>query len=161
MDEKKKLCTSCKLILPGDFAYCPMCGGPVIDQEAPLQTPPYERPLEDDNPILLERLSGALAGKKGLIIGIIALALLVLGAIVVFSLTQSPNSEPIAISSETPTPSPTPSPTPTATPTPTPTFFPTPTPTFFPTPTPTFVPTATPTPTVTPTGTPITRIVQA
>jgi hypothetical protein len=146
MDEKKKLCTSCKLILPGEFAYCPMCGGPVIDQEAPLQTPPYEPPLEDDNPILLERLSGALAGKKVLIIGIVALALLVLGAIVVLSLTQSPNSQPIAVSSETPTPSPSPSPTPTATPTPTPTFVPTATPT----PTPTFVPTATPTPTLKP-----------
>src|SRR5660397_141786 len=143
MDEKKVLCTSCKLILPGDFSYCPMCGGPVIDQEAPLQTPPYEPPLEDDNPLLLERISGALGGKKVIIIGIVALALIVLGAIAVLSLTQSQNSQPIAVTSETPTPSPSPSPTPTATPTPTPTFFPTATPTFFPTSTPTPTPTPT------------------
>jgi hypothetical protein len=119
-----------------------MCGGPVIDQEAPLQTPPYQPPLEDDNPILLERLSRVLGGKKVIVIGIVALALIVLGAIVVLSLTQSQNSQPIEVSSESPTPSPSPSPTPKPTPTPTPTFIPTATPTL----TPTLSPTATPKP---------------
>ena len=149
MDEKKVLCKACKLILPGDFWYCPMCGGPVIDQEAPLHKPPYEPPLEDENPLLLERIGGALGGKKVIIIGIVALALIVIGAIAVLALTQNQNSQPIAVPSETPTPSPTPSPTPTATPTPTPTFFPTATPTFFPTATPTPTPPPTPTPTPT------------
>ena len=151
MDEKKKLCTSCKLILPRDFAYCPMCGEPVIDRGAPSRAPPYEPPLQDENQILLERLGGALGGRKAIIIGIVALVLIVIGVIAVVSLTQSPHSQSIVNPSETATPSPSPSPTPTPTPTPVPTFFPTPTPvpTFFPTPTPvpTFFPTATPVPT--------------
>ena len=123
MDEKKKLCTVCKLILPSEFKYCPMCGEPVTDRASPSHTPPYEPPPQDENLILLERLSGALGGKKGIIIGIVALVLIVFGAIALISLTQSQNSQPIVISSETPTPSPSPSPT----------LFPTPTPTLFPT----------------------------
>lgn len=128
MDEKKKLCTSCKLILPSEFAYCPMCGEPVIDRGAPSHAPPYEPLLQDENQILLERLGGALGGRKAIIIGIVALVLIVLGVIAVVSLTHSQNPQPIAISSETPTPSPSPSPTVVPTPTPVPTFFPTATP---------------------------------
>jgi hypothetical protein len=138
MDEKKKLCTSCKLILPSEFAYCPMCGEPVIDRGSLSHTPPYEPPLQDENPILLERLSGALGGRKAIIIGLVALVLIVLGVIAVVSLTQSQHSQPIVNPSETATPSPSPSPTVVPTPTPVPTFFPTatPVPTFFPTVTP-------------------------
>ena len=111
MDAKKTLCTSCKLILPGEFRYCPICGEPVTDRAAPSHAPPYEPPHEDENPILLERLSGALTGRKAIIIGVIVLALIVIGAIAVVSLTQRQQSQPIVVSSETPTPTPKPSPT--------------------------------------------------
>ncbi|MGA7075372.1 MAG: hypothetical protein WBZ42_02325 [Halobacteriota archaeon] len=153
MDAKKTLCTSCKLILPGEFRYCPMCGGPVTDRAAPSHAPPYEPAHEDENPLLLERLSGALTGRKAIIIGVIALVLIVIGAIAVVSLTQGPQSQQIVVSSETPTPTPKPSltPFPTATPTPFPTAIPTPFPTAIPTP----FPTATPTPFPTATPTPI------
>ena len=127
MDAKKTLCTSCKLILPGEFRYCPMCGEPVTDRTAPSHAPPYEPAHEDDNPILLERLSGALTGRKAIIIGVIALVLIV-GAIAVFALAQGPQSQQIVVSSETPTPTPFPTATPTPFPTATPTPFPTATP---------------------------------
>jgi hypothetical protein len=147
MDARKKLCTSCKLILPGEFRYCPMCGEPVTDRAAPAHALPYEPPLEDENPLLVERLGGALTGRRLIIIGVVVAVLLVIAGAVVLS--QRPQSTPIAVASATPTPSPSPTPTPFV-PTPTP-FVPTPTP-FVPTATP--FPTATPLPTATPTSTP-------
>ena len=94
-----------------------MCGEPVTDRIAPAHAPPYEPAHEDENPILLERLSGALTGRRAIIIGVIALVLIVIAAIAVVSLTQRPQSQQIVVSSATPTPTP----TPTATPTPFPT----------------------------------------
>ena len=102
MDEKKKLCTSCKLILPSGFEYCPMCGGPAIERESLSHTPPYEPPPEDENLLLLERLSGALGGRKAIIIGVVALVIIVIGAIAFISYTHSQNSQPVAIPSGTP-----------------------------------------------------------
>ena len=113
MDVKKTLCTSCKLILPGEFRYCPMCGEPVTDRAAPSHAPPYEPAHEDENPLLLERLGGALTGRKAIIIGVIALVLIVIAAIAVVAFTQGPQSQQIVVSSATPTPTPTRTATPT------------------------------------------------
>jgi hypothetical protein len=151
MDARKRLCTACKLILPADFQYCPMCGEPTIEQAPPApRVPSYEPPYEDDNPILLERLAGALTRRKAVVIAIIALVFIIIAAAAAISLTKRLQSPQIVIPSETATPSSGPSLTPTLTPSPT--FVPTPSPSGVPSPTPS--PSGVPSPTPSPSGVP-------
>ncbi|MDD1720882.1 MAG: zinc ribbon domain-containing protein [Euryarchaeota archaeon] len=131
MDPRKKVCSFCRLILPSDFQFCPMCGEP-LTEEGSRYSPPYEPPPEEENPILLDRIGGALFSptRKKIVIAVALVALvLVMGAGVVgVSMFQKPNSESSIAETATTTPSIAPTPTvyPTVYPTPTPTLYPAP-----------------------------------
>ncbi|MGZ4902615.1 MAG: hypothetical protein ACXVIG_05240 [Halobacteriota archaeon] len=135
MDSRKKICSFCRLILPSDFQFCPMCGEPLTEEHS-RRSPPYESVPEEENSILLDRIRGAFSSptrKKIIIAGaLLALVLVMAAAVVGVSMYQKPNGESSIVETATTTPSLTPTPTvyPTYSPTATPTLYPTPYRTF-------------------------------